>query len=137
MLIDPRLSIWMRGRCWDMAVALHELTALPMAGLFDDRGDCHHAFVQTTDGRGLDWCGLRPIQRLSAGCKGQIVKPISREDIAHWVGRDLSRSEINAARKACLANAQINACVELAVELARSTPAASEATETDAPSPRG
>lgn len=132
-LDNPRLAPWMRGRCWDMAVALGELTQLPLHGLFDDRGDCHHAFVMTADGRGIDWCGIQPIAQLAKGCKGQIVRAITTVDVAKWVGRELSRAEIREAKKACGVTPRIQASIQIARSCA---PTPSEEDGTQAPAPR-
>lgn len=102
---------WMRGKCWDMAVALHRSTKLPLYGLFDANGQCHHAFVMTPNGRGIDARGTQSVERLKAGCAGQEPRPMTLEDVAKWVGRGLAAAEINAARRAINADPLLRTAV--------------------------
>lgn len=102
----------MRGKCWDMAVALHRVTKLPIQGLYDAEGTCHHAFVLTQDGQGLDARGLQPIEKLKEGCAGQEVRSMDLADIARWVGRGLTPAEVNAARRVILADSRLRATVQ-------------------------
>jgi hypothetical protein len=92
---------WMRGHCWDMAIALHEKTKLPIYGLFDKRGDCHHAFVwDESISVGIDARGALMMSGLRAGCAGQESKPLARDDIEKiggFLGRALAPQEINVA----------------------------------------
>lgn len=91
---------WMRGKCWEMAVALHKVTKFSIYGLFDDAGDCHHAFVMTADGKGIDARGLQALDRMRQGCCGGEVRPLSITEIeSRWVGRKLDSAEIRAARR--------------------------------------
>lgn len=39
----------MASGCYGLAIVLHEKTGLPLWGLFDDKGACHHAFVYDAD----------------------------------------------------------------------------------------
>lgn len=82
-----------------MAVALHRATRLPICGLYDAHGDCHHVFVMAQDGRGIDARGLQSVEKLKAGCTGQELRPMCVEDVAKWVGRELSAAEVRAARR--------------------------------------
>jgi hypothetical protein len=55
---------WMSGHCWDMAIALHVHTQLPLFGLFDAGGSCHHAFVWDDSRQlGIDARGTLPLAR--------------------------------------------------------------------------
>lgn len=95
------MNEWMRGKCWDMAVALHEKTSLPLYGLFDQHGGCHHAFVLDAElNMGLDARGTMPVDRLKRGCAGQEVRPLAREAIEQaggYLGRPLDKQELQAA----------------------------------------
>ena len=98
---------WMRGRCFDMAVALHRITGLPMYGLFDDGdgspaegGDCHHAFVYDAEsGMGIDARGEATLADLSRGCAGTIPRPIDLSVITKGVGRPLDPGEVSEAAR--------------------------------------
>ena len=93
----PSRSEFMAGRCYDMAVALHQVTGLPMHGLFGD-GGCHHAFVWDEGrGIGIDARGVSGLDLLRRGCRGQEARPMDTEDIEECVGRTLAAEEIDEA----------------------------------------
>lgn len=80
---------------------LHLRTALPLRGLFDADGTCHHAFVwDAMLEQGIDARGMQPLEQLKRGCRGQEVRPLSRSAIEKpggWLGRELDKTEIGAA----------------------------------------
>lgn len=96
-----RAKDWMRGRCWDMAIVLSQELGLPLAGLFDANGDCHHAFaLDEHTGEGVDARGRMCLAALSKGCGGALVRSLTREDIEKpggWLGRPLDGSEYREA----------------------------------------
>lgn len=112
-------SKWMRGQCWDMAVALHRASGFPMHGLFDNQGLCHHAFVMMPDGRGLDYRGPQAIDQLVAGCAGQAIRPLEMTDIAKWLGRDLAATEIADASAVIAASDRLKNAVALGKPIPR------------------
>lgn len=72
---------WMGGDCYLLAVALHELSTLPIYGLVDGTG-IHHAFVYDAKSKiGLDVRGPQSLKDLRAGCAGQTLKKITKREI--------------------------------------------------------
>lgn len=66
------------GGCYGLAIVLHEKTGLPLHGLFDASGACHHAFVHDeTTGIAYDARGGVSLQDILSykgrPCMGQIV----------------------------------------------------------------
>lgn len=97
---------WLGGYCWDMAIALHETTKLPLYGLFDEDGTCHHAYVwDDRFERGIDGRGMLSLDGLIGGgrrgkCAGTIPKPLEREAIegpGGWLGRPIHEEEVKVA----------------------------------------
>ena len=88
-------SKWMRGRCFDLAIQLNKKTKLPIYGLFDLSGNCHHAFVfDEKKGLGIDARGLQPISDLAYGCAGKIMAKTNEDFISnHVLNRPLSPYE--------------------------------------------
>jgi hypothetical protein len=115
---------WTGGRCWDMALALRDLTGLPLMGLFDDVGCCHHAFVWDESRKvGLDARGALPLDALRRGCRGQEMRPVSDGEVTGpggWLGRELAPEEFDEA--AAFARSHDVLAQEIEVAAARVAP---------------
>jgi hypothetical protein len=90
-----------------MALVLAQKTQLPIWGLFDEVGLCHHAFVFDEGlNLGIDARGILSIEKLKIGCKGQTPKPLELVDLKDYLDRShfpdseiLHTGEIREARK--------------------------------------
>lgn len=69
-----------RGDCSILAVAIHDVTRLPLWGLFDEEGSLHHVFVSDGDVV-IDYDGKRPLKGAFARYHGDQPRPLTRSDI--------------------------------------------------------
>lgn len=97
------MNKWMRGMCWDVAIVLSQELGLPMMGLYDQHGSCHHAFVLDAENDiAIDARGRIPLQSVKLNCTGQDIRPLLLQDIEKvggWLGRPLAPEEYKEALK--------------------------------------
>jgi hypothetical protein len=86
-----------------MAICLQTKTGLPLHGLHDAKGLCHHAFVyDAVLDMGIDARGTLTIDAMRRGCGGQEMRPLDINDIERvggYLGRPLDPAELRAAER--------------------------------------
>lgn len=89
MLLEPGVIddqariVFGRGHCHSLALAIHELTGWPLAGMYDFHGTLSHVLVWMPDGMLLDVNGVRTEEEVNTtlGDPDDYVCELTEDDI--------------------------------------------------------